>query len=187
MAEPPEPRPNSRDLVERLALKAQVADLETRLSAILDRLTSVEGGTEAIGQALDDLAARQKQAKPAPAWWPTMGPSEHDPRWSELLAWLRDVVADRYPHEVRQLTACWQRHPVAVDAITAAWLTWQAAYLNPAADTRDAAQWTLQWRTQLFAVATADVADCAASGALSDPQQHDEPVGLAPALLATFS
>jgi hypothetical protein len=89
-----------------------------------------------------------------------MDDGEHEKRWGEFLSWLRDVLARRYPADAATLAECWRKHPAAVDALTAAWLTWQAAYLNRAAEPRDAATWQVQWRPQLVALAAAELSRC---------------------------
>lgn len=143
-------------------------------------LSGVRGEVQGLAAVIEGLAAQQKVAKPAPAWWPGMDDQEHGKRWGEFLTWLRDVLAQRYPADAASLSGCWRKHPAAVDALTAAWLTWQAAYLNRAAEPRDAATWQVQWRPQLVALAAADLSRCRNAG------EHKALPTVAPAVLASF-
>ena len=126
------------DLGKLMALQARVRALEENLEGVQD----IRATVQELAGGLEELASRQRQAKPAPAWWPTMAGDEHAERWPAFIAWVRDVLAVRYPRETgRAVTPCWADHPAAVDALTAAWLTWQASYLNRGAEPRDAATW----------------------------------------------
>jgi hypothetical protein len=162
--------PRGGALGKYLALQADVRELR-------EQFTGLEGQVGEVAGLIEGLAEDRKQSKPAPAWWP----AERAERWSEFLCWLRDVLAARYPADARRLTPCWADHPATVDALTALWLTWQAAYLNRAADARDAAQWQATWRRDLIEVAVGSLNECRGAG------EHRELVALPARLLESFA
>lgn len=164
---------NSGDTARILAMQGDVRQLR-------DRFDTLEDQVSGIAEAIEELGARQKQSKPAPAHWPAMG-EEGAERWTELLTWLRDVLAARYPADARRLTPCWEQHPATVDALTSLWLTWQASYLNRAADARDAADWQARWRRDLIEVATSGLSECRGA------EQHRPAVALSADLLRSFA
>lgn len=162
--EPPQPRGGALAgvLADLSRLRARVEAVEAE-NGLSERVEDLAGRVEAIDEALDDLGRRQKAAKPAPAWWPGLPDDDQDElaqRWGDFTAWLRDVLAVRYIEDARKLSWCWSRHPVAVDALTSLWLTWQAAYLDPSADARDAADWQTRWRRDLIEIAAEELGDC---------------------------
>lgn len=145
------------ELGKLMALQARVRALEENLEGVQDLRATVQE----LAGGLEELATRQRQAKPAPAWWPTMAGDEHAERWPALVAWVRDVLAVRYPRETgRAVTPCWADHPTAVDALTAAWLTWQASYLNRAAEPRDAATWQAVTLPEMLQRASDELSGC---------------------------
>lgn len=165
MSEPPEPPPEPRG---GALAKALVALKEVR--ELREAVEYIEEQTSGLAWTIEQLAEDRKETKPAPIWWPALPPEEVADRWPALLAWLRDVLAARYPSDVhRAIAPCWGDHPAAVDALTKAWLTWQSAELNRAADTDAAAEWQLKWRPQLLALVAAELEGC-----------HDECRGLTP-------
>lgn len=161
---------------------ARLFVVEKGLRELAERVEPLEesrGEVQALAQRIEEIVAAQKVSKPAPVWWPALSPEEHAERWPLFLAWLRDVAAARYPADIAGLRRCWADHPAAVDALTKAWLTWQAAELNRAAEPREAATWQVQWRPQLFGLATVELSRCSA-------ETHVPPPVLATEVLTSF-
>lgn len=99
-------------------------------------------------------------ARISPIWWPALSDEDYAAARRELRGWLRDVLAARYPSDAQKLTPCWEDHPVVVDLLTAAWVTWAAGLLARSADARDAAEWHLRWRPGLIAAAEEELNKC---------------------------
>ena len=107
--------------------------------------------------------------------WPDLDDPDHAQAWAALLDWMRDVLVARHPAAARVLRPCWWQHADAVDAITAAWLTWQAAYRNPSAEPRDLATWQGTWRPQMIEQIKAALGSC--SGGHCEPATPPDVVG----------
>lgn len=177
---PPGPRePRGGALAGVLAdlsrLRARVEAVEAQ-NGLSERVEGLAGQVEAIVEAVQDLEGRQKAVKPPPIWWDLLDEAEIAEARPEFLAWLRDVLAVAYPEAVRELARCWEDHPAARQALTAAWRTWTAAYRNPAADSRDDADWQVRWRFDLVKLAVDATAECRENGHHEAPQEL--PLGL---------
>jgi hypothetical protein len=67
---------------------------------------------------------------PPLAWcWPTLGAPAATKLWLELAGWV-GWLRGRYPVAER-VPGCWWRHPEVVEELTALWLAWQRAYIDP--------------------------------------------------------
>lgn len=170
-------------LAELGRLRASVDALEAAQGdggALGDRVDVLAAQLQALDEAVDALDQDRRAARPAPIWWPALDDDEWTKQRRALRGWLRDTLAVRYPREASKLAPCWERHHAAVDALTKAWLTWQAAEMNQAADARDAADWIVRWLPDLVALAARDLAQC------RDRETHQDPPALDPDLLASF-
>jgi hypothetical protein len=155
----------------------------SQLAAVTTRLERVERSSEAL-EALEGLpeqfaalhaqfeelteligAAQGDDDGPpgpriSPIWWPALSDEDWATARRELRGWLRDVLAARYPRDAQKLTKCWEDHPLAVDLLTALWVTWAAGLLARSADARDAAEWHLRWRPDLIEAIEEELNNC---------------------------
>jgi len=70
---------------------------------------------------------------PPSGWcWATMPAQSADRVWRELAGWV-GWLRGRYPVAER-VPSCWWRHPELVEELTALWLAWQHAFVDPSAD-----------------------------------------------------
>jgi Domain of unknown function (DUF4913) len=70
---------------------------------------------------------------PPASWcWATLAAAAASQLWLDLAGWV-GWLRGRYPLAER-LPACWWRHPEVVEELTALWLAWQRAYLDPKAE-----------------------------------------------------
>lgn len=64
----------------------------------------------------------EEQLPPAqpngPVHWPSMLPEDAETAWSDLRAWVEQLV-DRYALDVRTVPPCWFRHNAHVEALVA--------------------------------------------------------------------
>lgn len=178
------------------AVLAQLAAVTTRLERVeRAQAQPADDGDQALREQVAALAAQFEElttlvgasadpdeghggARVTPIWWPALSDEDYATLRPELRGWLRDVLAARYPRDAGKLLACWEKHPTAVDLLTALWVTWAAGLLAASADARDAAEWHLRWRPDLIEAAREDLAGCA--------KGHQEPVPLRVELLASF-
>ncbi len=151
-----------------------VEELREQVAALAGQFEEL---TQLIGATSDP--DEPGKARISPIWWPALSDEDYADAMRELRGWLRDVLAARYPHDAAKLTKCWAKHPLAVDLLTAAWVTWAAGLLAQSADARDAAEWHLRWRPDLLDAARAELAGCA--------KGHQPPIPLDPDVLASFA
>lgn len=148
-------------------LREQVA----ALAGQFEELTALIGATTEADESPGG-------ARVAPIWWPALSDEDYATAARELRGWLRDVLAARYPRDAAKLTICWAKHPVAVDLLTALWVTWAAGLLARSADARDAAEWHLRWRPDLIAAVEDELENCISG--------HEPALPLPAKLLASF-
>jgi hypothetical protein len=128
-------------------LAAQVAELRRdveQFSSVRQQLRQITEVVAELRAGLEALAATPS-ARPAPVWvWPELDAAAAEVAWAALSGWMRDTLFSRYPEAGRLLYACWYRHPDVLDALTALYGTWQAAY-GGAGTPADAAAWLERW------------------------------------------
>ncbi|TNU72783.1 DUF4913 domain-containing protein, partial [Miniimonas arenae] len=115
------------------------------VAQLLDEFTpeGVIGQHEAVlsdlTAALEQLLKTPPKSKPSPFSWAHVTGQTRAQLWQDLAAWIdqhntRFGQADSALH----LTACWYRHPVVVEELTALMEAWRTAYLGHQAPTTDA-------------------------------------------------
>ncbi|UGQ14996.1 hypothetical protein LO772_16340 [Yinghuangia sp. ASG 101] len=129
-------------------LTARVAELE-RLYAEVRRLS---GSVAALNT--------RHEARVRPWAWASMTPAEARKCWSELLSWMRQVLAVRFPAQFRVLRPCWYRHPDVVEGLGALYVAWVAAYAGPDASPARALEWLHRWLPGTVQEVTAALRQC---------------------------
>jgi hypothetical protein len=116
-----------------------VAILGGRVDALERDLATVRQAVTDLTEAINALAVQAARSRPI--HWPDLAGDEHAARHAELLAWMREVLVERYPMDAEALTPCWWQHPTAVDLLTATWQSWMGVYRNPAASVTSQVAW----------------------------------------------
>lgn len=148
------------------------------LEGIQEQFTALAGQFEELTGVIETAQGGQGDdnghggARVTPIWWPALSDEQYVTLRRDLRGWLRDVLAARYPRDAQKLAPCWEKHPVAVDLLTAAWVTWAAALVARDADARDAADWHLRWRHDLIEAASQELENCLRG---HQPIQLDDP------------
>lgn len=96
----------------------ELFDLQNQtLKEIISRVEALENATPAQGSA------------PAIYCWRELtDPKAREKLWNLLRNWV-DWISTRYlSNGSIRIPACWYRHPVAVEELTALWAAWYAAY-----------------------------------------------------------
>ncbi|MCM3662527.1 hypothetical protein M3148_16235 [Georgenia satyanarayanai] len=100
------------------------------ISQLDGRVTALE---ELVAALAETLAAR---AGGGPWWWQTLGREEAARLWQDLAEFVT-YLSGRYlsglPAEYR-VAACWYRHPVAVELLTALMVAHTGAYRDPGSE-----------------------------------------------------
>lgn len=79
-------------------------------------------------EALESTAPAQGSAPTIYCWRELTDPKAREELWATLRDWV-DWISYRYLSESYiRIPACWYRHPVAVEELTALWAAWYAAY-----------------------------------------------------------
>lgn len=137
------------------------------VAEVLDTLTTRQ---HALERAFDALNRRVgAPTKEGPWTWRALGPTQTRVLFGELRDWV-DWLTVRYElrGEAHAIAACWYRHPVAVEELTALMVAWRGAYVLEQAPPGDTLiHWHDRWlwptlnrlNTQLrvWAKCTADV------------------------------
>jgi len=138
----------------------------------LDRdLQVTRAAVKALSESITAMAVQAARVRPI--HWPDLPNDQHAARYTELLAWMREVLVERYPFDAEALTPCWWRHPTAVDLLTAAWQSWTAVYRNPAASVDRQVTWQHTTRpTTTFQLRLA-LSNCSGAKHVDDPHQPE--------------
>jgi hypothetical protein len=109
----------------RIQLDQDLHEIRQQVTGVLEQVGRLADIVDRIAKTVDDHA-------PAGAiWWPDLDGAEGSKRWGELEMWIVDVLRARYPEQAKSLPECWDEHPAMIDAVTAGWLAWLAAYKAP--------------------------------------------------------
>ena len=139
------------------------------LTTLADRVAHLEEAFGSVAARLEDLPSERK-AKRVRVWsWPDLNAQEAVQAWAALSDWMRDVLLPRYPDVERILYPCWYRHPKVLDALTALYAAWVAAYRNPTASPSDAAAWLNTWLPAMLGHMKDDLVLC-------NRHQHHRPL-----------
>jgi hypothetical protein len=102
---------------------ATPAELTAGLGRAFTLIGTVTGQVDAI---LDELQARRPGGGIAPIRWAELDAETADRTWADLYEWVTWLL-DRYA--IREIPrACWWKHGLIVEELTALWLAWQGAY-----------------------------------------------------------
>jgi hypothetical protein len=102
---------------------ATPAELTAGLGRAFTMIGTVTGQVDVI---LDELQARQPGDGIAPIRWAELDAQTADRTWVDLYEWVTWLL-DRYA--IREVPrACWWKHGLIVEELTALWLAWQGAY-----------------------------------------------------------
>ncbi|MGR7000762.1 hypothetical protein ACU686_26380 [Yinghuangia aomiensis] len=114
------------------------------VAARLARLEQLYSQVSRLGGAVAALNARHVN-RTRPWVWATMPSDQALECWAELLGWMREVFAPRFPTQFRVIRACWYQHPDVVEELSALHLAWSAAYEGPDASPVQALTWLHRW------------------------------------------
>ena len=120
--------------------EAELLAVQGRLRAVEDRMDALDAAAGGINGKLDELLADQA-GRPRNFHWSDLDAADAQERWTAFLEWVQNVLVARYPAAVKVLRPCWWQHLEVVDALTATWLTWLAAYRGGDAAATDAGNW----------------------------------------------
>ena len=155
------------------------------LADVLDALTTRQ---HALERAFDALNRRVgAPTKEGPWTWRALGPTQTRTLFGELRDWV-DWLTVRYQlrGEAHTIAACWYRHPVAVEELTALMVAWRGAYLLDQAPPGDTLiNWHDRWlwptlhrlNTQLRVWAKCTAGVHQASPSTSPPTDGDDFAG----------
>jgi hypothetical protein len=140
----PDPAPsNTSDPIGRELMRQ--AQLISQLRRDLDELA--HGTTDVAADLLarfEDLeSADSRRGSPRSWCWRDLGPKAAEELWSQLTDWVR-WLRSRYPL-AKKVPPCWPEHPEVVEELTALWLAWQHAYVDPNAALTAPAEWHDHW------------------------------------------
>lgn len=79
-------------------------------------------------EALEGTAPAHGAATVGYCWREMTDPKAREELWGVLREWVDWVSARYLSHGAIRIPACWYRHPVAVEELTALWAGWYAAY-----------------------------------------------------------
>ena len=162
------------------------------LADVLDTLTTRQ---HALERAFDALNRRVgAPTKEGPWTWRALGPTQTRTLFGELRDWV-DWLTVRYElrGEAHAIAACWYRHPVAVEELTALMVAWRGAYLLDQAPPGDTLiNWHDRWlwptlhrlNTQLRVWAKCTAGVHQASPSTSPPTDGDDFAGFLDAITA---
>lgn len=134
-----------------MAQTAELAREVSRLSATITGQSSSPAGQPA------SLHPRQ------PAW-AAMDQTEYADALRDLARWVTGVVFRRYPTTAALLPPCWPAHPAVVEELDWLYWDWTGWALDPAARSRDAADWHDRWLPGVLARIRAQLAPCGQKG-----------------------
>lgn len=102
------------------------------MTANPDLRARVEVLEEIVAGLGERLGYGQDPVPPGPWVWHRLGSAERVHRMNQLRVWV-DWLTGRYNLHgtATRIAPCWYRHPVAVEELTALWVSWQAAYTLP--------------------------------------------------------
>jgi hypothetical protein len=192
--------PDGRDLTLAL-LAARLSELSEHAGRLASRLDAAEAaitgqaGTlaEAAGLAQEVTrlsaaiaghgappAARYVPAHPRQPVWAAMNDTEHADALRDLARWVSSILLRRYPAAAPVLPPCWPAHPAAVEELDWLYWDWTTWALEPAARSRDAADWHDRWLPGVLARIAPELASCAKNGRHAPrPHQRAVPAELA--------
>jgi uncharacterized protein DUF4913 len=102
---------------------ANLAELTKGLEQAFDLIAMLRGQIEAI---VDELQARRASNNVTAIRWADLDADAARQTWNALYDWVTWLL-DRYT--VREVPrACWWRHGLIVEELTALWLAWQGAF-----------------------------------------------------------
>jgi hypothetical protein len=128
------------------------------LAAEVTRLTAAVTGTSAAS------GARFTPAHPRQAVWAAMTDAEHAEALRDLARWVSAILLTRYPATALILPPCWPAHPSAVEELDWLYWDWTGWALDPAARSRDAADWHDRWLPGVQTRIQPELAPCARNG-----------------------
>lgn len=113
-------------------------DLEELLAPVYERIEQLQNLAMKTAADLNEVPAG------GPLCWRYLDADATRDLFEQLRDWV-DWLAGRYLLNMR-LPACWYRHPVAVEELTALWVSWQAAYpANEVAPSDALIAWHDRW------------------------------------------
>jgi hypothetical protein len=112
-------------------LRVDVDALTEAMQALVDLVGSAPGGAQDCEPSR--WAWRYASAETAAALWSQL---------RDFVDWLNSRYA---LDSERQVPACWYRHPVAVEELTALMCSWQGVYLGPDTPRDDLLAWHAHW------------------------------------------
>jgi hypothetical protein len=153
------------------AITAQVGTLAEAagLAASVTRLSS------AIAGPGTSPGSRYAPAHPRQPVWAAMNQAEHADALRDLARWVSAILLARFPATAPVLPPCWPAHPAAVEELDWLYWDWTTWALEPAARSRDAADWHDRWLPGVLARLHPELAPCARNGRHAHPA-HDRAV-----------
>lgn len=130
--------PIGRELMRQAQLISQLRqDLEELSHSTTDIAADLLARLEDVG------SGNSKSSTPRSWCWRDLGPKATEELWYQLTEWV-GWLRSRYPL-AKKIPPCWGEHPEIVEELTALWLAWQGAYVDPNASLTAAAKWHDHW------------------------------------------
>lgn len=80
-------------------------------------------------EALESATQQKKSTVPTSYCWRELPDSKaREKLWAVLRGWVDWISARYFSESYIHIPACWYKHPVAVEELTALWAGWYAAY-----------------------------------------------------------
>jgi hypothetical protein len=176
--------PGSRDLTLAL-LAARLSELSEQAGRLSGRLDAAEAAIGAQASTLAEAAglarevtrlsaaiaghgapsvSRYMPAHPRQPVWAAMNDTGHADALRDLARWVSAILLRRYPATAPVLPPCWPAHPAAVEELDWLYWDWTTWALEPAARSRDAADWHDRWLPGVLARIQPELAPCARNG-----------------------
>lgn len=142
MSADPNPSSTSDPIGRELMRQAQ---LISQLRSDLDELA--HGTTDIAADLMarfEDLGSNDRDSSAPRSWcWRDLGPKAAEELWAQLTEWI-DWLRSRYPL-AKKIPPCWPEHPEVIEELTALWLAWEHAYVDPNASLTAPAEWHDHW------------------------------------------
>lgn len=136
---PNSPDPLGRELMRQAQL---IAQLRRDVDELAHSTTDIAADLLARFEERDDNTA-SRVGSTNPWCWRDLGQEAQQELWRQLTDWI-SWLRHRYPL-AKKIPPCWPEHPEIVEELTALWLAWQSAYVDPNGSLTGAAEWHDRW------------------------------------------
>jgi hypothetical protein len=157
-------------------LAGVVSELGGRAATNADKIEELR---DTLFELQAELVERVDLVRPSRWAWEFLTQEQAAQLWSETR-WFVDYLARRYPLSTEvSIPACWYRHTVAVDELSALYAAWREAYCSGDRPSDAMTSWRHRWFWPTLQTLNtyADWRECKAQRKHVDPTARQEPTG----------